>query len=131
MIEGSCHCGAVHWRLSQRPNSATACSCTICRRYGALWAYGHIDHDIEVTGETKAYRREDGGDIDFHFCTNCGSITHYITTHRQENGRVRGAVNLRMSELGAVSDIPIRHFDGFDRWESLPRDNRTVKDLWF
>ena len=23
------------------PEGATACNCTACRRYGALWAYGH------------------------------------------------------------------------------------------
>ena len=39
MIEGTCHCGAVRWRFSGIPESATACNCTVCRRYGALWAY--------------------------------------------------------------------------------------------
>lgn len=131
MLEGSCHCGAVRWTLSQEPGSATACSCTICRRYGALWAYGHIGHDIEVTGETKTYRRKHDGDIDFHSCRNCGSITHYLSTHPPENGRVRAAVNLRMSDPAPICDLPIRHFDGLDSWQSLPRDNRTVKDLWF
>jgi hypothetical protein len=39
MVEGSCHCGAVRWSFDGTPESATACNCTVCRRYGVLWAY--------------------------------------------------------------------------------------------
>ena len=39
MIHGSGQCGAVQWRFEGMPESATACNCTACRRYGALWAY--------------------------------------------------------------------------------------------
>src|SRR5262249_39749528 len=41
MIEGSCHCGAVRWTFEGVPESATACNCTACRRYGVLWAYDY------------------------------------------------------------------------------------------
>ena len=41
MLKGSCHCGAAHWTLEGDPGSATACNCTLCRRYGALWAYDY------------------------------------------------------------------------------------------
>jgi hypothetical protein len=57
MIEGSCHCGNVRWRLDGTPESATSCNCTVCRRYGALWAYGHEDVDIRVFGPTQTYVR--------------------------------------------------------------------------
>lgn len=43
MIEGSCHCGSVTWRFDRIPESATACNCTVCRRYGVLWAYDFED----------------------------------------------------------------------------------------
>ena len=39
-MDGSCHCGAVRWRFEGAPESATSCNCSICRRHGALWAYG-------------------------------------------------------------------------------------------
>ena len=39
MIHGSCHCGAVRWEFKGMPEGATACNCTVCRRYGVLWAY--------------------------------------------------------------------------------------------
>ena len=44
-MNGSCHCGRVTWTLKTPPTSVTACNCTVCRRYGVLWAYGHIGHD--------------------------------------------------------------------------------------
>lgn len=40
MIESSCHCGAVHLRVeADPPEAVTDCNCSICRRYGVLWAY--------------------------------------------------------------------------------------------
>ncbi|MEL7013227.1 MAG: GFA family protein [Pseudomonadota bacterium] len=131
MLEGSCHCGAISWRLDTSPESVTACNCTICRRYGVLWAYGHIDHDIHTTGATRTYRRADGGAIDFHFCGRCGCVTHYVATCAGEDGRHWTAVNLRLSDPEQIADLPIDHFDGLDTFDDLPRDERCVKDMWF
>lgn len=130
-MQGTCHCGRVTWTLDTPPDSVTACNCTICRRYGALWAYGCIDHDIHTTGETREYRRADGGAIDFHFCAACGCLTHYVATKVGDDGRFWTAVNLRMSEPDPILDLPINHFDGLDTWDDLPRDGRTIRDLWF
>jgi hypothetical protein len=43
MLTGTCHCGAAHWTLEGDPGSITACNCTLCLRYGALWAYDYVD----------------------------------------------------------------------------------------
>jgi len=40
-------------------------------------------------------------------------------------------VNLRLAEPQAVGDIPIRRLDGLSTWEDLPRDGRTVGDVWY
>lgn len=130
-MKGNCHCGNVTWTLDTHPESVTACNCTICRRYGALWSYGYIDHTIHTTGETQAYRRADGGAIDFHFCVSCGCLTHYVATKAQDNGHFWSAVNLRMSEPAPILALPIDHFDGLDTFDDLPRDGRKVEDLWF
>ena len=50
MIEGTCLCGSVTWQLDGKPDGATACNCTACRRYVVLWAYGYVDEDINTTG---------------------------------------------------------------------------------
>jgi hypothetical protein len=130
-IKGTCHCGNVSWALDNCPESATACNCTICRRYGILWAYGYIDHDIHISGKSHTYRRSDGGAIDFHFCPICGSVTHYVAVNAKEDGRHWTAVNLRLTEPDLISHLPIDHFDGLDSFGDLPRDGRCVSDMWF
>ena len=129
MIEGSCHCGSVHWRFDGQPDGATACNCTVCRRYGALWAYDYVDEGIHVTGPTNAYIR--GAAIEFHFCPRCGSVAFWRGLKLGEDGRRRIAVNLRLAEPAVVATIPIDHFDGLDSFDDLPRDGRCVSDYWF
>lgn len=131
MLKGNCHCGDVSWTLKDMPESATPCNCTVCRRYGVLWAYGYIDEDIHSFGETTTYRRVDGGAIDFHFCANCGCVTHYIKTATDARGRHRSAVNLRLCDPELIFDLPLQQFDGLQTFEDLPRDGRQIKDLWF
>jgi len=131
MLEGRCHCGEAGWTLKTPPTSITACNCTVCRRYGALWAYGHMGDDIQTDGQTSAYQRRDNGDIHFHFCPNCGCVTHYVASAEGENGRIRAAVNVRLSDPAPISALPIRHFEGLDSFQELPRDGRTVRAMWF
>lgn len=131
MLKGKCHCGDTSWTLKDMPESATACNCTVCRRYGVLWAYGYIDDDIRSIGKTTTYRRKDGADIGFHFCANCGCVTHYVKTAAGEDGRHRTAVNLRLSDPALIFDLPFDHFDGHGTFEDLPRDGRKVRDIWF
>lgn len=129
MLEGSCHCGNVRWTLDAVPAQATACSCTACRRYGALWAYGDLGVDVHVIGETRAYQRVDLDEtfLAFHFCPACGGVVAWLPLA----GGGRCAVNLRMADPEAIAAVPIRRFDGFATWSSLPHEGRTVGDVWF
>lgn len=129
MIEGTCHCGAVHWRFEGRPEGATACNCTVCRRYGVLWIYDYVDEGIKVSGETRSYVR--GKAIEFHFCPNCGCVAFWRAQQADPEGRRRIAVNLRLAEPEDVAAIPIDHFDGLDTFSDLPRDGKCVADYWF
>ncbi|MGN6144333.1 MAG: GFA family protein [Mesorhizobium sp.] len=131
MIEGSCHCGAVRWRFEATPEGATACNCTVCRRYGVLWIYGHEGEDVFVTGPTKAYARGEKH-LDFNFCPECGCVVSWrVNRTGKKSGRRRMAVNVRLAEPEAVADIPIDHFDGLNTFEDLPRDGKRVADYWF
>jgi len=130
MIEGSCHCGAVRWRFEGTPESATACNCTVCRRYGVLWAYDFEDERIRVSGPTKVYAWGDRT-IGFHFCADCGCVACWRALAPRADGRRRIAVNLRLAELQAVGAIPIDHFDGLVTFDDLGRDGRCVADMWF
>ena len=129
MIEGSCHCGAVRWSFEGVPESATACNCTACRRYGVLWAYDYENEGIRVSGPTRAYVR--GRTLGYHFCADCGCVAYWCALAAGEDGRRRIAVNLRLAEPEAVRDIVLDHFDGLASFEDLPRDGRCVADVWF
>jgi hypothetical protein len=129
MIEGACHCGQVRWRFDAEPDGATACNCTVCRRYGVLWIYGHEGEDVHVSGETTAYVR--GPEIEFHFCPRCGCAAAWRGIAPGADGRRRQAVNVRLAEPEAVAAIPIDHFDGLVAFADLPRDGKCVADYWF
>jgi len=130
MIEGSCHCGAVSWSIEGIPESATACNCTVCRRYGVLWAYGCEGEGIQVSGPTRVYAWGNRK-IGFHFCPDCGCIAYWRRLAPREDGRPRIAVNLRLADPEAVGAIVVRHFDGLESWKDLPRDSLCVADMWF
>jgi hypothetical protein len=128
MITGSCHCGAVLWRFESQPTHATACNCTLCRRYGALWIYGHENEDVFVSGPT--YLQGDKS-LANHFCTKCGCMAYWRGCDVEPDGRRRMAVNVRLADPQSVAGIPVRRFDGFDTWTALPGDGRHVGDIWF
>jgi hypothetical protein len=130
MVEGSCHCGAVHWRIAETPQIATACNCTVCRRYGTLWAYGFEGETIEVSGPTLTYSRGEKN-LQFHFCETCGCVAYWSPIKPREDGRRRMGVNLRLAEPDAVAAIPVEHLDALDTWEPVERSGRCVADLWF
>lgn len=129
MIQGACHCGSVKWTFKGPLESATACNCTACRRYGALWAYDYEGEGVDVSGTTKAYIR--GKSLGFHFCPECGCMAYWRSLQPGEDSRRRIGVNLRLTEPAAVAHLPIDHFDGLATWEDLPHDGRCIRDLWF
>lgn len=130
MIEGRCHCGGLHWSYEGDPGEATACNCTVCRRYGVLWIYGWEDHGVTVSGETRFYSRGER-EIEFHFCPTCGNVGWWRGHRPRADGRTRIAVNVRLAEPADVGRLPVRKFDGLGAFEDLPRDGRCVADLWY
>ncbi len=130
MIEGVCHCGAVRWRFEAEPEGATACNCTICRRHGALWIYGHEGVDVSASGPTRRYERG-GKNLAFNFCPVCGCVVFWRGNQPGRDGRRRMAVNVRLAEPEAVADLLILHFDGLTTFEDLPTDGKRVGDYWF
>lgn len=111
------------------PESATACNCTICRRYGALWAYDYDPGLIRVSGPTKSYSW--GRNLAYHFCPQCACVAYWRALDPDDDRRHRIAVNLRLADPDAVAEIIIDHFDGFSSFDDLPRDGRRVADFWF
>lgn len=118
MLTATCHCGAVRIEISRKPSVLRRCTCSICRRYGALWAYctTKTARIVSAAGATRAYVWNDGV-IEFHHCKHCGCITHYRGTPKASGDRV--AVNARMLPPGDIAGIRVRTFDGADTWTYL------------
>jgi len=133
MLEGKCHCGAVHWTFDGDPGAATACNCTVCRRYGVLWIYDYEGERVKLFGPTTIYTRNDRTHpvIEFHFCGSCACVASWRGLKLDERGRRGMAVNIRLAEPETVAHLPIQQFDGLDKFDDLPRDGRCVKNMWF
>ena len=124
MLKGSCHCGATHWTLEGDPGSITACNCTMCRRYGALWAYDYENERIRVEGHVSSYTRAgpERSSLEVLFCPTCANAVAWRSLRPDEEGRRRIAVNVRLTEPDLVADLAIDHFDGLDTFDDLPRE---------
>ncbi len=133
MLEGSCHCGKVRWTLEGDPGSVTICNCTLCRRYGALWAYDFEHGRICLTGPTQSYTRAEKQDpaLEIIFCPSCAGVLAWRGLRLEEDGRRRMAVNVRLALPGEVAGLSIDRFDGLDTFDDLPVDGRCVRDYWF
>ena len=133
ILTGACHCGATQWTMRGDPGPVTACNCTLCRRYGALWAYDYEGERVRISGPTHSYVRagQDDPGIQILFCPACAGVLAWRGLQLEEDGRRRVAVNVRLAPPEAVAHLPIDHFDGLDTFEDLQRDGRCVRDMWF
>jgi len=118
MIRASCHCGAVVIEADRRPSVVTSCNCSICRRYGARWAYytRKSARIVRGAGRVKAYLWGDKT-IEFYHCKACGSVTHYEGVEKNPDGRF--AINSNCFAAEDLVDLRERRFDGADTWEYL------------
>ena len=116
-IKARCHCGAVRLEIPELPATVTECNCSICRRYGARWAYYRAS-EVKMCTAADATRGYSWGDrtISFRHCRNCGCVTHYESIG--DDGR-RLAVNARMVDPQVIATVPVRTFDGADSWKYL------------
>jgi hypothetical protein len=132
VLSGACHSGAARWTMRGDPGSITACNRTLCRRYGALWAYDYENERITLEGPTGAYCRPGKADpaLEIVFCPTCAGVVAWRGLRVGAGGRRRMAVNVRLAEPDAVAGLVIDHFDGLDGFEDLPSTGKCVKDLW-
>jgi hypothetical protein len=119
MQTASCHCGAVQIDIAEMPDTLTQCTCSICRRYAALWAYCTTETATvkAAPGATTIYMWNDCV-IEFYHCNTCGCMTHYEDVDKSPGSRI--AVNARMMDYSAdIAGIKIRTFDGADTWQYI------------
>ena len=116
MVEASCHCGAVRLEAPAAPVEVSECTCSICRRLGARWAYYEpAEVTLSKPGATQPYVWGDRM-LAFHRCRACGCATHWQSL---DAARPRMAINARMIDGLDWSGIRVRVFDGAQTWAYL------------
>jgi len=113
-----CHCGAVRIHVRRLPRTLTHCNCSICRRYGALWAYfkpSSVRIDAPRGGlERYSWNKR----VRFYYrCAHCGCVTHY--THRKNRLLNTYGVNANNFDPAVIADCRIRHLDGAKTWKFI------------
>lgn len=118
MLTGTCHCGYVHIAIPAPPQWIINCNCSICRRYGALWAQyeastvrikGHPEHTVGYIWGKKTLKT--------FRCRHCGCVTHWEPCEIGEGSKL--GVNVRNFEPEQIGNVRIRRFDGADTWTYL------------
>ena len=108
-VAGSCHCGAVSFTLTTAPQQVTDCNCSICRRYGTLWAYYPLAQvQFGSLPATDTYIWGDRG-LTFHRCRTCGCVTHWQALDPTHD---RMAINARLLAPEVLAGASVKFFDG-------------------
>lgn len=110
--QGSCHCGAVRYRVTMDPPSkAFACNCSICARAGWLMAFVdgskfQLEHGADALADYQFGKKR----VHHQFCRTCGvrAFSHGVA----DNGSKTISVNLRCLEGFDPTKLAVETFDG-------------------
>ena len=86
-MEGGCLCGAVRYRLDEKPTSVEFCHCSMCRRAAGAPVVAWMDvlrSTLTWVRGTPTYYESSPG-MRRGFCSNCGgSLTFDNTTNKEK-----------------------------------------------
>ena len=129
MLSTSCHCGTVRVEVARRPRSITECNCSVCRRYGARWAYysRKSTNILAPDSSLRSYKR--GRVLHFDHCRRCGCVVLYRPV-ASRGATDRLGINLRLVEdPDALAGMKILRFDGAKTWRDV--GTCTLKEPWW
>ncbi len=123
-MKGQCLCRSVTIEVENAPEFINICNCRLCRKLGSAWGY-YLPQAITLSGATTAYSRDDLGyqaGCETHFCTNCGTSTHFVVTHPDHEGV---GVNTRLFEQETLQGIAVHYYDTRSRNSPEDQPERT------
>src|SRR5262249_13175610 len=126
-IQGTCLCSAVQIGATRRPRQVTQCNCSVCRRYGTLWAY-YRRTAVSLTaprGGLEEYSVRPKG-LRFVRCRSCGCVICWDSHRRAADCRV--GINMRLFDQALMAAVPIKVLDGDKTWRVL--DAYVKPALW-
>lgn len=129
-LTGSCLCGSIKIRVSDRFQFIGYCHCSECQKWsGSAFATGGLvnSEDFEITsGEESVSRYQVSGETDLYFCSTCGAS---LFSEKPKLGK-------HVVRLGILDDTPTQRpnvhiftaskapwfelTDQLDRFEQLP-----------
>lgn len=120
-LHGSCHCGRTRFALARLPDTLIACSCSYCRKSGAMWAFMEPEAVRMTTAEdTRALYRWGRREVAHHFCDRCGCATHAVSPVFGRGGadfsRTRVGLNARLFDDFDTAALPVLSMDGRNLW---------------
>ena len=120
-IKGSCHCGDTQFEVSEVPASVTRCTCSLCSKRGALWAY-YMPAQFRLTTpvEKVATYRWGSRTVKHHFCASCGCSTYSESpdwsSGKPDFDNPRVGVNSRLLDDFDFGAVPVEVIDGKNLW---------------
>jgi len=111
MLTAKCHCGSVEVNIPRRPRTIANCNCSLCRRYGVLWAYFRAAI-VQIKAEPGATQAYGWGRKSLRFvrCSNCGCVVNWeriVPAPERKMG-----VNARLFEPDQLGPVRIVLLDG-------------------
>ena len=104
-----CHCGRVRIQLPSKPTRLLECHCTVCYKYGALWAYFPRNEPVIKIADDATlvpYIREDtAGNISFNRCSYCGCMVCWLGEKGFSGPTHKMGVNCRMLTESEIEGI--------------------------
>lgn len=117
-IQGACLCEAVQLGAARMPRQVTQCNCSVCRRYGTLWAY-YPRSAVSITaprGALEHYSRRARG-LMFGRCRSCGCVIYWDGRSKDRDRRM--GINMRLFDHALMATVPVKLLDGDKTWRVL------------
>jgi hypothetical protein len=106
---GSCHCGAVTFRIDAEIVELTTCDCSLCRKKNALMTKVHESALTILTGEEAlSLYQWNTRRAKHYFCSRCGIYTF----HRKRAAPDHYGVNIQCLDDVDPATIPVRATEG-------------------
>ena len=118
-VTATCHCGAIRVTVPKAPQTITDCNCSICRRYGVLWAYYKAD-TVQVEAKPGASESYSWGVKELRFvrCADCGCVMYWEGISPGPNSRM--GINTRNFEPAVLASVGMHFLDGAaEHWENV------------